>query len=239
MNTTALPAALIALSIAQTTHSTELTATTAVQPLPPCPSYQQVSDELRERYGERLVFSGFADQETSTSSTAVYEIWASPSQNTWTLIANKLVETGRQGRSAAGECTFIIDSGRRHQWVGADRTPGSAPAGDSLAADSRAAEAGICLTHDTQDDLLRERHRAKPILRALSNDATMVEIYAGPTHWSLLRTRLRALPEAAASATSSSGAGSADGGVAPITLCSAPLYSGRSWGVSENARESI
>lgn len=226
----------LALAAALTLPATDAVAVTT--PSASCPSYRQVTDQLREKYGEQLLFSGFPDKASLPETRSVYEVWGNPTAGSWTLIVDKLILFQNGRVETTGQCAFVIQSGRRHSLLAADdgREPDPArsddqPARPRLAGASRPPADPRCLTHSDQSRLLQDGFRERPVLRALTDDETMLEVYAGAASWTLTRTRIGQGRD-----KMSQPAGEPQ---EVRRLCTTPMFSGKTWALAQIERQTI
>lgn len=188
-----------------------------------CPTYDEVAGKLEKRYGEQKLFSGFGELDAGAGANAVYEFWSNPQRGNWTLLAHKLLLFQDGGRRVTRSCAFVVDSGKRHR----DLAELTAPASPAVAdAGAPTASGPNCVARSQHAQVLADKYHERPTVQALSNDKSLLEIYAGEASWTITRARVRELHHPI------SGAALRDRktGQEIRSLCSRAVYSGGQWG---------
>lgn len=192
-----------------------------------CASYEQLTDRLSQQFGEQKLFGAFNDSPQSGSASTVYEFWSNPERGNWSLVALKLVAFLYAHKKVTSACAFLVDSGQFHQLL--KEASGSVKSPDNDSSNDNDGFGGPgCLAHNRLAEILADRHKERPILHALTNDQSLLEVYGGTNSWTIARAKLQglrnplsggALPEQPA------------GQEEVFGLCSLPILSGKSWGL--------
>lgn len=201
-----------------------------------CMSYDQMKAKLSRRYGEQLVFSGFADSDTNKASNAIFEFWANPSQGNWSLIVQKLMQFQYENVKLTKNCAFIVNTGKQHQVVEAMRyTDGAAAPKDEPPLLPANDYDYNCTPRNQHAQVLKEKHHEVPVVQALTADEEILEIFGSDNSWTITNARIREVRHSLTGAPLTD----AKTGQEIHEFCSTPAYSGKTWGLFPATQDNI
>ncbi|MFO1349182.1 MAG: hypothetical protein U1F68_00285 [Gammaproteobacteria bacterium] len=193
-----------------------------------CLSYAQMQAKLGGNAGEQLIFSGFEDSAGKPSANAIYEFWANPRQGNWSLVVQELMLLRNGAVSVTKNCVSAVVSGHQHHLIAARRNSArAAPGAAEVNSVASAASGHDCIPRDRYAAILQAHQQEAPIIRALTDEGSVVEIYAGAVSWTIANTEIRKIRDD----TTGTPLTDATSGQEIHELCSAPAFSGKSWGL--------
>lgn len=205
-----------------------------------CVPYEDITGKLEKTYGEQLVFNGFADADNRPSAPAVYELWVNPERGNWSLVSHQvyLFQRNSQTKMHTKSCARIVSSGKRHDVLTGPAATATAlaeqPAQLALAEEPAATEPAArpqlnCLPREQHAKALKDRYNEVPVLRALADDDTVLEVYGSADSWTITKAGIREVRNTVTGMPLTD----KNSGQKIHQLCSDPAYSGKTWGLFE------
>jgi hypothetical protein len=192
-----------------------------------CDSYDQIQAKLNGKYGEQMIFSGFADSEENHSANVIYELWANPERGNWSLISNKLIMFQYDVTADSNNCVYMVNSGKQHHLVATRHDMQIEPEKTVKIEEEPADQSALynCVPRGVHAQALKTRHDEIPVLQALDEEAALIEVYGSHNSWTITRVKSREVRNVMTGA--------------PLTdiktgqeihqLCSSPAFSGKTW----------
>ena len=217
-----------------------------------CKSYGEVAAKLAKKYGERMMFSGFTNSAENNMATSVYEFWANPNRGNWSLLAHKLFLIQVDETVISKSCAFIVKSGKEHRLrtslqsrpaltdepvVVNAQSDAVQPDAVQEAIESQAAVASApttntvptpflnCIPRAQHAKALKDRYNEVPVLQALADDQSMMEVFSSKNSWTITQAKLREVR----SSMNGMPVVEKQTGQRIHQLCSDPAYSGKTW----------
>lgn len=207
-----------------------------------CADYDRITAQLGKKYGEQMLFTGFADTADKKTAAAIYEFWANPERGNWSLLAHKLLQLQIGGENVTKDCALIVNTGKRFHLSQIEAIGDRAIKDRGIETTAEAEDTGTlppsmssCVPHQFYARILQRKYQEVAVLHALTKTEDMLEIYGGKESWTIAQTRLQS------SKNRLTGTVLRDEktGQEIHQLCSMPAFSGKSWGLSSFVEDHI